>query len=136
MRARTDDTHDRALRSWVVSANESGCDFPVQNLPLGVFRVAGSAAGARIGVAIGDRVLDLRHCHEASLFDDPALGEACAEPVMNALLALGRERWRDLRRQVSAWLRVEAPAGVRQALDAALIERRTVDMHLPARIGD
>ena len=136
MRARTDHTHDPALRSWVVSANENACDFPVQNLPLGVFRVAGSAAGARIGVAIGDRVLDLRRCHEASLFDDPVLGKACAEPVMNALLALGRERWRDLRRQVSGWLRAEAPAGVRQALDAALIERRTVDMHLPAGIGD
>ncbi|MBV8807935.1 MAG: hypothetical protein JO033_04615, partial [Acidobacteriaceae bacterium] len=53
----TDKTHDPALRSWVESANLLGCDFPIQNLPLGVFRTAENPQ-PRIGVAIGDFVLE------------------------------------------------------------------------------
>ncbi len=56
MTAAIDETHDPALRSWVESAN-GHLDFPVQNLPLGVFSVG--SKGPRIGVAIGDSVLDL-----------------------------------------------------------------------------
>jgi fumarylacetoacetase len=52
------DTHDPALRSWVASANDPGSDFPIQNLPYGVFRRAGSAEPWRVGVAIGDMILD------------------------------------------------------------------------------
>ena len=53
-------THDPKLRSWVASANEAGCDFPIQNLPFGRFRRGGSGEPWRIGVAIGDQVLDLK----------------------------------------------------------------------------
>ena len=53
-----DDTHDPKRRSWVESANVAGCDFPIQNLPLGVFRAAGEAK-PRLGVAIGDSILDV-----------------------------------------------------------------------------
>ena len=54
-------THDPKLRSWVASANAAGCDFPIQNLPFGRFRPRRQRASAsRIGVAIGDQVLDLR----------------------------------------------------------------------------
>ena len=56
----SDITHDPALRSWVASANAAETDFPVQNLPYGRFRRAGSDEPWRIGVAIGDQVLDLR----------------------------------------------------------------------------
>ncbi|RZL91446.1 MAG: fumarylacetoacetase, partial [Variovorax sp.] len=52
-------THDPALRSWVASANAAGCDFPIQNLPFGRYRPAGTVEAFRIGVAIGDKVLDL-----------------------------------------------------------------------------
>ena len=55
-----DATHDPKRKSWVASANEAGSDFPIQNLPFGRFRPAGDAGGWRIGVAIGDQVLDLR----------------------------------------------------------------------------
>jgi len=54
-----DRTHDPALRSWVESANRADTDFPLQNLPYGRFRRAGSGQPWRIGVAIGDQVLDL-----------------------------------------------------------------------------
>jgi len=51
-------THDPARRSWIESANAAAADFPLQNLPFGVFRVAADAS-PRIGVAIGDQILDL-----------------------------------------------------------------------------
>jgi fumarylacetoacetase len=53
------ETHDPRLRSWVESANNPGHDFPIQNLPFGVFRRAGSALPFRGGVAIGDCIVDL-----------------------------------------------------------------------------
>ena len=50
-----------AMKSWVASANDPGTDFPLQNLPFGVFR---NNQETRIGIAIGDRILDLRACVE------------------------------------------------------------------------
>ena len=52
-------THDAALESWVESANEPGCDFPIHNLPFGVFKKKGAKESPRGGVAIGDQILDL-----------------------------------------------------------------------------
>ena len=52
-------THDRLLRSWIESANDPDCDFPIQNLPLGVFRRRGSSDPPRIGVAIGQSIFDV-----------------------------------------------------------------------------
>ncbi len=72
MTPRLDGTHDASLRSWVESANDAGGDFPVQNLPLGVFRRGGSGP-ARIGCAIGDQVLDLAACGERGLLRGPAV---------------------------------------------------------------
>ena len=62
----TNATHDPELRSWVASANAAGTDFPIQNLPFGRFRPAGSTSALRIGVAIGDQVLDLQRRRPAS----------------------------------------------------------------------
>src|ERR1700712_3285004 len=55
---RLDRTHEATARSWVVSAN-AGSGFPIQNLPFGVFRVRGSGAAFRGGVAIGTEIVDL-----------------------------------------------------------------------------
>ncbi len=52
------ETHDPARRSFVESANAPGCDFPIQNLPFGVFRPA-AGQPPRVGVAIGDQILDV-----------------------------------------------------------------------------
>ncbi|MDP2018097.1 MAG: fumarylacetoacetase, partial [Hydrogenophaga sp.] len=52
-------THDPEARSWLESANAPGTDFPIQNLPFGVFRRQGSSEAFRGGVAIGDQVIDL-----------------------------------------------------------------------------
>jgi len=55
---RLDATHDPHVRSWLESANQNGCAFPLQNLPFGVFR-RDATEPFRGGVAIGDQIIDL-----------------------------------------------------------------------------
>src|SRR5258708_36812564 len=87
------------LRSWLDSANDPQTDFPIQNLPFGVF----STGTTSIGVAIGDRILDLRRCSGAGLLPaKPA--EVCASESLNALMALGREASHALRARLTALL--------------------------------
>ena len=114
-------THDPKLRSWVASANEAGCDFPIQNLPFGRFS-HGSDAAPRIGVAIGDRILDLRR---AGLIDTDD---------MNALMAATPEKRSALRALISQGL---AEGSARQAeWESALVSQSAASMHVPCRIGD
>ena len=114
-------THDPKLRSWVASANEAGCDFPIQNLPFGRFGTA-SDVTPRIGVAIGDRILDLR---KAGLIDNDD---------MNALMAATPERRSVLRSLISQGL---AERSARQATwESALVPQSAATMHVPCRIGD
>ncbi len=95
----SDPTTDPALGSWIPVPLESG--FPIQNLPYGVFRT--EDATARVGVAIGNRILDLDAVAETGLFDDHAdlPWGVFAGPSLNAYLALGRDTWRAVRRRVS-----------------------------------
>ncbi len=121
-----DETHDPARRSWVASANDAATDFPIQNLPFGVFSPPGEAP--RGGVAIGDTILDIGRAFEAGLLEGDA-AEAASAPALNALLALGRGEARDLRRQVGALLDAENPPRpdlLHQAADCAL--------HLPVTV--
>jgi fumarylacetoacetase len=116
-----DATHDPKLRSWVASANQAGCDFPIQNLPFGRFS-HGPDAAPRIGVAIGDRVLDLRR---AGLVDTDD---------MNALMAATPEKRAALRALISQGL---AEGSARQAeWEPALVSQSAATMHVPCRIGD
>jgi fumarylacetoacetase len=114
------DTLDPALQSWVESAHDPRTDFPIQNLPFGRFRVAGEAW--RIGVAIGDQVLDLQ---AAGLID---------HADMNRLMQQGAMARRALRQALSEGLR----AGSRQraAWEGALVKQSSVELGLPCQIGD
>ena len=122
-----DDTHDPAAASWVESAHrDSG--FPIQNLPFAAFRPAGDTGAMRIGVAIGDAILDLSR---APL---PGLPEALRGPTLNAFMALGPKAWSATRALLSRALR----AGAREAdaLRAHLVPRAGAQYALPAEIGD
>ena len=106
-------THDPALRSWVASANAPGTDFPIQNLPFGVFRRRGAGESARVGVAIGDRILDLTAAAQQGAFDEEApeaveAASACDQPSLNTLMALGAGHWSALRLAISRVLRARA----------------------------
>jgi fumarylacetoacetase len=109
-----DKTHDPKLRSWVDSANQPECDFPIQNLPVGVFQVAGESQ-ARLGVAIGDFILDV--------------GEWLTGDTLNGYLALSATQRRDLRQEWSKALEAGA-AGRSLYLQAECV------MRLPAVVGD
>ena len=119
-----DHTHDKALRSWVQDANGHP-DFPIQNLPLGVFSPGGGAP--RGGVAIGNHILDLRAMEAMGLF----AGEQTHGPMLNEFLALGAGPRTKLRHAVSALLQEgadERPDLLHAAADCTMV--------LPARIGD
>jgi fumarylacetoacetase len=125
-----DHTHDPSLQSWVPSARGHS-DFPIQNLPLGVFGpLAGSPRG---GIAIGDMILDLRAVHQEGLLDEEAqvAAHACIGPSLNPFLALGAPPRRALRDAVSALLQEgsdERPHLLHRAADCML--------YLPAHVGD
>src|ERR1700739_3442588 len=100
------ETHDPSRKSLVDSATRKGCAFPIQNLPFGVFRPT-PGASPRVGVAIGDQILDVAAA--AASFDGPAAlaAKACAAPHLNALMALGAQASSALRLALSRGLRVE-----------------------------
>jgi fumarylacetoacetase len=129
-----DETHDERRRSWLTSANEPACDFPIQNLPYGVFHAGGSSS--RIGIAIGDRVLDVAALAEGGLLDglDEATRHACRASVLNDLMALGESRWRALRRRFVALLTEGATEA--SSVERSLVRAGDVTLELPARIGD
>jgi fumarylacetoacetase len=126
-------------RSWVESAQAANTDFPLHNLPFGVFRDWEGDDAARVGVAIGDRVLDVSAL-KASLFNGIAkrAAEACAEPSLNALMSLGTEYATALRARLIELL----DAGHadletnRRLVEPALVAMREAEMLLPAQIGD
>ena len=133
-----DTTNDPARTSWVTSANTPETDFPIQNLPFGVFRRAGTQDAPRVGVAIGDMVLDV-HAAATSAptqFEGLALAVgACAHASLNALMALGRGPVTLLRAALASAL--DANNGEAQSvLQQALIPMRDVEMMLPAQVGD
>ena len=128
------ETHDRNARSWVESANQAGTDFPIQNLPLGVFD-RGKAMTC-VGVAIGDRVLDLSSAAEADCVPliDEITSEALMEEHLNLLMALGRQRWSALRRACFEMLREGSEH--RANIEKNLIAMSNVHMLMPCVIGD
>ena len=136
--AELNETHDPTRRSWVESANGTDTDFPVQNLPFGVFRRAGGEAHG--GVAIGDQILDLAAAVQAGVFigngDVAAQAAAAAGDRMNPLMALDRPMVSALRRRLSDLLRVDGPDDVRSRGDRLLVPMAEASMELPAAIGD
>ncbi len=128
------ETHDPQLTSWVDSANAGGCDFPIQNLPFGVFRRIGGNESWRGGVAIGDQIVDLAAAAGALTGVAAEAAKACAGPTLNAFMALGSNTWSALRRALSQQLRPGA-AHV-DALRGSLVPQREAEYAVPAQIGD
>ena len=131
-----DDTHDPALRSWVASANDPACDFPIQNLPFGRFRRAGTEEPLRIGVAIGDQVLDLKLAFDNSPWtaSQQALLQPLADGDLNAFMALGAAARRDVRTLLSEALRAGSQVG--PFLELCMLPQAAAELVLPCRIGD
>jgi fumarylacetoacetase len=136
---RLDDTHRADLVCWVDSAQATGTDFPIQNLPLGLFHSTGR--DRRPGVAIGDQVLDLVALRSAELLDgeNASMVEACMQQgALNPLLEGGRDAMARLRGALSALLRGDSRDGARARTLAGrlLVPMADARMLLPARVGD
>jgi len=122
----TDETNDSALTTWVESA--SGSDFPIQNLPLGIFSVG--QRRRRAGVAIGDFVLDLVAI--ADLLDEEWRGDL-SQPVLNSWLARGHAAQGELRERLQELLTDER---YRDDVESQLIGQTEARMHVPCLVGD
>ncbi len=116
-----DETHDPRRRSWVEGANEPGCEFPIQNLPFGVFRHKDTKQVPRGGVAIGDQILDLA-----------AVGLRTGA-TLNGLAAAGRAKWKALRKRLS---RALSDPKQKRHLQRYLVPMARAEMLLPVAIGD
>jgi fumarylacetoacetase len=132
-----DDTHSPGRRSWVASANDHA-DFPIQNLPLGVFTPPeGTPRG---GVAIGDEILDLAAALELGLFDGltAQAAQAACGATLNPLFALGGEPRRALRRRLGEILDADGRDRARIEPLRSQVLHRAADcrLELPVAIGD
>ena len=130
------ETHDPALRSWVASANTPTSDFPIQNLPFGVFRRRQGGENFRGGVAIGDQIVDLAALSSAGLLQGVAQTAALAASAdkLNALMDLGPQAWSALRLGLSRALR--EGSSQQAAVQACLVPMADAEFDVPARIGD
>lgn len=131
-----DESHDPALRSWVVSASQPSTAFPLPNLPVGVFRRRESSGRPRIGIAIGDRILDLNRAIAVGALDslEAPLRDAAQASTLNPLMALGRPAARSLRLAVHALLREDS--ALPRPPEECLVPLARAELLLPAAIGD
>lgn len=114
------------------SANVPGTEFPIQNLPFGVLRRAGSSGAFRCAVAIGDYALDLAALAESGPASDPL--RLCRGTTLNPLMAAGSTAGSALRAHISALLSVANEE--RSVVESCLIPLEDVEYSLPALVGD
>jgi len=127
-----DETHDPSRKSFVESANAPGCDFPIQNLPFGVYRPP-SGPPARVGVAIGDQILDVAAAGASFGGLAAQAAQACPVPALNHLMALGPQARSALRLALSRSLSAEHGD---QRLRRHLTPMSQAEMRLPVAVGD
>ncbi|MBX2991014.1 MAG: fumarylacetoacetase [Bacteroidetes bacterium] len=128
------ETHNPRLTSWIPSANIPGNDFPIQNLPFGVFRKKVTGLH-HVGVAIGDQAVDITAARNEGVFTGLAeeAAEACSGDTLNRLLSLGRTHWSELRKRLSVLL---SDTEERGTIERCLVPLTAVDMQLPVAVGD
>lgn len=129
-----DHTHDIAQKSWVSSANAPDTEFPIQNLPLGVFST--EEGKTHVGVAIGDQVLDLVTAHDMGLLGNAIPRDLLATDSLNSLFAAGHTTGIALRHAVFALLNDADPRDAARHGAELLHPQANVVMHRPTRVGN
>jgi len=131
-----DATNDPLARSWVSSAGRIDGDFPVQNLPIAVFRRRGASAAFRGGVAIGDQILDLAALAAAGGLTGEAAAalSAAAHSTLNGLMQLGPSSWSALRHALFAGLLERST--LQPVFEPCLVPQAEAEYAVPAHIGD
>lgn len=127
-----DFTHAPDRESWVDSANQLETDFPIQNLPFAVFHTGDD--DRRIGVGIGDQILDLKHCANHALLAEEFV-EPARQDVLNGLMGLGPSQRIELRQAISQLLHVSTKVD-RSTLEDGLHFQDAVEFSVPCQIHD
>jgi fumarylacetoacetase len=131
-----DETHDPSRRSFVEAANHPETDFPIQNLPLGVFSTKADL-DPRIGVAIGDRVLDLKKASAGDQRFQQSVRQALQETSLNSLFSLGRMPLRGMRRIVAELLDQGSTGNqFRRHAGDLLTPMTECSFHLPTKVSN
>ncbi|VWX62893.1 Fumarylacetoacetase [Burkholderiales bacterium 8X] len=131
-----DFTHDPSARSWVDAAQSAGCDFTLQNLPIGIFVRQDGDSHPRGGVAIGDQVLDLAHLAASGLLAESA-SAACsvaADATLNAFMAMGPASWQPFRHALFKLLSSEADAATQEKARACMLPLGEATMKMPVEV--
>ncbi len=137
MSSKLDYTHDPKARSWVESANSPDTDFPIQNLPYGIFRRRGSNESPRVGVAIGDSIFDVGKYFRSYPIKAQAEDEsACNADSLNPLMALSAQHRGDFRKSLHALFFDSSKNEAMGAVAHHLIPQSDAELFLPARIGN
>ncbi|MDG1262779.1 MAG: fumarylacetoacetase, partial [Flavobacteriales bacterium] len=127
--------NDPSLTSWVNVPSNS--DFPIQNLPFGVFKTA--QLSARVGVAIGEHIVDLKSLHVLGYFENlPFRIEDFDTDTLNPIMKYGKKATRDLRNRISKLLRsgVTDLQGKEHHVSQVLAAMADAEMLLPVHVGD
>jgi fumarylacetoacetase len=134
MSAHTFKANNPALKSFVEVAKDS--DFPIQNLPFGIFSNSSTnIQDARVGIRIGDFVLDMSELSELKLLDDLSFDHSVFfENVLNPFIELGQKNWRATREKVSELL--QTGSDLEKQKDNVLFPIASVTMHMPVKVGD
>lgn len=123
---------DFSLKSWVEVPQ--GSDFPIQNLPFGIFSTENT--NPRAGIAIGTQILDLYQVAEKGFFDDLNIDASVFnQEYLNDFIALGKSSWQALRQKLTELLSEDNDSLKSQASEV-LVAQSDAQMHLPVRIGD
>ncbi|MBS0124006.1 fumarylacetoacetase [Thetidibacter halocola] len=122
------------LKSWIASANDGETDFPLENLPCGVFSVGDG--DLRCGIAIGDRIVDATGLEEAGLLRPDPEALVLDAPAWNDFMELGPQAWASYRARLTAMLRHDAPDAARDAIATYSVPMRKAALHMPFRVAE
>ena len=121
-------------RSWIVSANSPDTDFPLNNLPYGVFSVGDG--DLRCGVAIGDRILDVTGLEAAGILRADPDADVLDAPYWNDFMELGSEAWSNYRAALQSMLAEGAEDAMQDACITHSVPMREATLHMPFRVSE
>ncbi len=139
MTYKINNTHDQNLKSWVESANEKDTDFPIQNLPYCVFRRKDSYEDIRVGVGIGDSILDVYPCYQNGLFEDDSFRIAVGTDdycLDNSVMKKADAIQTSFRKRVVEILSEDTDEKTRKIAERNLVPIDEAEFWTPAHISD
>jgi fumarylacetoacetase len=127
--------NDPSLKSWIEAANDRDCDFSIQNLPYGVYSTVHRPT-PRVGVAIGDQILDLSVLAEEKLLSTPV--DVFRKPYINDFMALGIDEWKNTRHKISSLLDIDNPTlrDNTMLVEKSLVRIKDATLHLPIQVRE